>query len=205
MSDKNQDPIVSGADSEIVSQSDQQTDKTTEDNSTDVVKYSTHKKLLNQLKNKSEELEELRRFKQELEENEARKKGDYEQLLKAREAELKEWKERASSYERNLVEGQKLSAFINKLPGKIRRDEYLSFVDLDEIALDPTTNRVDERSVEMVVNSFVEKYGDLLEAKSENKLPKVGSLGGRPNMKRSLKEMTREELRQAYLNGEFKD
>lgn len=204
MSNKNQDQVVPGADTGVVSQPDQETENL-ENVNEDVVKYSTHKKLLNQLKSKSEELEELRNFKRQFEETEAKKKGDYEALIKSREDELKEWKEKATSYERNLIEGQKLSAFINKLPGKIRRDEYLSFVDLDEIALDPSSNRVDERSVEMVVNKFVEKYGDLLEAKSENKLPKVGSLGGRPNMKRSLKEMSREELRQAYLSGQFKD
>lgn len=202
MSDDQKEPLVTENDSPIVSEGEQKTENQTEQ---DVVKYATHKKLLNQLKNKGEELEELRNFKKRFEEQEAKKKGDYEALIKSRDAELAEWKTRATEYERNLVEGQKLSAFINKLPGKIRREEYLSFVDLDEIALDPSTNRVDESSVDMVVNQFVEKYGDLLEAKNKNSLPKVGSLGGRPNMKRNLKELSRDELRQAFISGNFKE
>lgn len=200
MSDEKKDPLVTDTDSPIVSEGEQKTEEQNE-----VVKYSTHKKLLNQLKNKGEELEELRDFKRRFEEQEAKKKGDYEALIKSRDAELAEWKTRATEYERNLVEGQKLSAFINKLPGKIRREEYLSFVDLEDIALDPSTNRVDESSVDMAVNRFLEKHGDLLEAKNKNSLPKVGSLGGRPNMKRSLKELSRDELRQAFISGNFKE
>lgn len=203
MSDDKKDPLVTDSENQLVTEPEQKTTDT--ESKEEIVKYSTHKKLLNQLKNKSEELEELRQFKKQFEENEAKRKGDYEALLKSRESELEEWKNRATTYEQNLVEGQKLTAFINKLPGKIKRDEYLSFVNLDDIALDPDSKRVDEHSVELAVNKFVENYGDLLEAKSENKLPKVGSLGGRPNMKRSLKELTREELREAFINGSFKD
>lgn len=203
MSNEQKDQFVTDAKDQIVSEQEStKTEETT--NETDVVKYATHKKLLNQLKNKSEELEELRRFKEEIEETEAKKKGDYEALLKAREEKIQSLSSKLESYETNLREGQKLQAFMDNLPGKIKKQDYLSFVNLDEIALDPETNRVDETSLKIAVDKFVQEYPDLIEAKGKNSLPKVASLGGRPNVKRSLKEMSREELRQAYLSGQFK-
>lgn len=201
-----QDTQLETESTQIVSEQNSENDKTSDESREDgAVKYSTHKKLLNQLKNKGEELEELRAFKKQFEENEAKKKGDYEALLKSRESRIEELESKLTSYETTLIEGQKLQAFVDNLPGKVKRQEYLSFVDLDDIALDPETNRVDEHALRLAVEKFVKEHGHLIETGQKNTLPKVGSLGGRPNMKRSLKDLTREELRQAYLNGDFKD
>jgi hypothetical protein len=169
------------------------------------VKYSTYKKAINQLKNQKGEIEELRNFRRQIEEKEMQKKGEYDKLLKVRDERINELEGKLGSIERDRLEGKKLNAFIDKLPGKIKKQEYLSFLDTDSINVDPESGQIDEMSLDNAVNSFVKNYNDLIQPTNSKSLPSVGHLGGKPNLKRSLKDLSREELRQAYRQGAFRE
>lgn len=205
MSDKSKGQFETADEQVVPAESKDTKENETVNEEKDTVKYATYKKLLNQRKKDAEELKELREFKEALEEKEAKEKGNYEALLKSREEKIQTLESKLTSYEQDLTEGTKLQAFVDRLPGPVKRQEYLSFVNLDEIALDPETKKVDEHSLKNAVDDFVKNYGDLLDKKENNTLPKVTSLGGRPNKKRSLKDLSREELRQAYLAGDFEE
>jgi len=169
------------------------------------IKYSTHKKLLNQHKNLKSELEELREFKQKQEEDQALKRGEFDKILKAREEKIEELSNKLKGIDQENNDRRKLQAFLNKVPGKVKKNEYLSFVDLDSIATDPETGEVDSVTLEREAKKFVENFPDLIVPANNKALPQVGSLNNdRPNVRKSLKTMTREELKKAYINGQFK-
>lgn len=171
------------------------------------IRYSTHKKLLNQHKNLQSELEELRSFRKEIEEKEQLKKGEFEKILKNREERINELQTKLNTVQENITDGKKINAFMEKLPGKVKRNEYLSFVDLDDIAVDPETGKVDMSTVEVAAQRFANQFPDLIEMSTKKDMPNYNVQGSqRPNSisgKRTLKKMTREELREAYLRGEF--
>lgn len=169
-----------------------------------LVKYGTHKKLLNQHKNLKSELDELREWKSKVEEDELAKKGDYEKLLRTRDEQVDQLSLKLTKYEQEKTESRKLGAFVSKLPGKIKRQEFLSFADIESIDINPDTGEIDEFSLEKAVNSFVDEYGqDCIKPSNPKGLPSVGHFGGKPNLKRSLKDLSREELRKMYIEGKF--
>lgn len=183
-----------------------------QDASNDTVKYSTHQKAINQLKSKAEmlktqqqELEELRNYKHQMEEAELARKGEYEKLLSTRDERIQSLQSRLDEYERNRVESKKLGAFIDKLGGELSRDEYYSFVDFGAIQMNPETEEIDAISLEKEVETFRQKYHDLIKPKRKPGLPNVAHVGGQVNTRKSLKSLSNEELKQLYIKHGIKE
>jgi hypothetical protein len=159
----------------------------------DVVSYESHQKLLKQYKRDRERLKALEdervlfgQKQKEIEETKLREKGEFQKLLDIRQKELDEYKTRLNTISQEkdetskaLTDTFKLNAFYDKLPGKIKRREYLNFVDLDSIVIDPETGSVDEQSVDMVASSFMKEYKDLVDTSHFGKLP--GNAAQSPN------------------------
>jgi len=189
----------------IVSGENETTQSSEEQGDSEIaVKYSTHKKLLNQHKNVKSELEDLRAFKQKVEEEESMKKGEFDKIIKARDERIHELSSKLENIDKGMRDSRKYQAFNDLLPGKIKKDEYAAFIDLDGIG---TTDdgQIDRVSLEQSVNKFVKEFPDLIQLSSGKSLPNVNSVGGStPNTKKSLKNMTREELKAAYISGQFK-
>lgn len=151
----------------------------------DVVAYETYQKTLAQekaAKQKALELEEklneILNAQKSQEEAKLNEKGEFKKLVELREQEIKKLQDQINSiskerdnYKGNLDDTYKLQAFYDKLPGKIKRKEYLSFVDLDSIVVDPETGNIDSGSLQNVVSGFVENYGDLIEQNKFSGLP----------------------------------
>lgn len=132
------------------------------------VAYETHAKLLSEKKKLAEkhtaleaELEELRSKERDRENQELEKNKNYEQLLKNREEELKKSQERLSHYETERLQARKLDAFFKTLGGTLE-DKFWSLVDLDKIALDPTTKQVDEMSVAKYVEDYRKTFPETI-------------------------------------------
>ena len=178
-------------------------DEATQSENEGMVKYATHKKLLNQLKNRSEELDELRAFKTKVEEQDAIKRGEFEKIIASRDETIKELQTKLDTIERDVTDGTKLQAFLDSVPGKVKKQEYLSFVDLDKIGVDPDTGKIDQISLERSVKNFVETYPEFIQPSSGKSLPNVGNLSQKVNTKRSLKELSDEELKRNYISGNF--
>lgn len=143
------------------------------------VSYETHRKLLSQRKKDQEELaairDELQAFKssqKQAAEEELAKQGQYKELLDQREKELNEIKTQFGDWKNQVIDNEKIRAFEKHLPGKIKNEEYLNFVDTKKILINPESGTVDEESLKMVVGEFMEQHGDSL-VKRENigKLP----------------------------------
>lgn len=150
-----------------------------------VVSYETYQKVLSEKKSVQSKLQELEgkfleteKAQRLLEESKLNEKGEFKKLFELKEQELKLEREKnlklekeKDSYKGSLDDTYKLNAFYDKLPGKIKRQEYLNFVDLDSIIINPETGNVDPTSVQNVVASFVENYSDLIKPNDFGRLP----------------------------------
>lgn len=170
----------------------------------DSVAYETHRKLLGERKKDREKLsqmqEELARYQaleRQKEEREAEANGEWDKLKRTYQEQIQDLQGKVTNYERSMVEGRKLQSFMEKVPGTIPKREYLSFVDTDEIILDPETGEVDEMSLEKTVNSFVQEYPHLIVPKDSKKNPSYAKLGPIDH-KKSVKDLTIEELRSLH-------
>jgi len=145
----------------------------------DKVLYETHQKLLTQLKKGQEKLktqeDQLAVFeadKKAFEEKQLNDDGEVRKILELRDKEITDLKTEITTVtgdkeglQRSIADSVKLNAFYEKLPGKIKRQEYFNFVDLKQIVVDPESGEPDSGSVDLAVNSFMESYSDLVDAK----------------------------------------
>lgn len=185
--------------------------KVTENLSPEVVPYDTHRRLLDQRKKDTVRFQEietkLKQYEQKEQqsvEQEAEAKGEYTKILGSYKQQIEDLKSRNTSYEKNLIDGQKLQSVLDRLPGKVKKQEFMSFIDLDSIVIDPSNGAIDDHSLDTTVNKFVKDYHDLIQFNNDKRIPNVSNLGHAPYAARSLKNLTREEMKQAYNNGKFK-
>lgn len=144
----------------------------------DFVQYDTYSRVLSQHKKSQAEAEaaktklaEYEAKEREREEKRLAEEGNYKQLLEIERKARAEEEVKRKDYERKLIDGHKLNAVLEKLPGKIKRPEYYSFIDTDKIIIDPSTGEIDERSLEIVKSEFLQNHGSLIERANGNGLP----------------------------------
>lgn len=133
------------------------------------------------VENEAERLKQIEAEK----EQELVQKGEYKKLLEQQKIENENIrKERddalkaKSDSDSTLLEARKLSAFENRLGGKLKNDKYLGFVDTSAIVIDPDTGNIDASSVDSSVKGFLSEHKDLVSFVA-GKLPNLdGAAGG---------------------------
>lgn len=138
------------------------------------IAYETHRKLLDEKKKLQAQLEALASKEREREESEARKRGDYEALLKAREEELA--KERAARQEldQRITHGMKLNMVIEALGGQVDQKWY-KLIDTDEVAVNPDSGEIDKMTVARVAESLKKQWPEMIQRNA--KLPATAPQG----------------------------
>lgn len=151
-----------------------------------VVSYETHRQLLGEKKKRDEELrqarEALARYeaeKRELEEKALREKEDYKKLFESREKELQDEKMKRAEIEAQIIEAQKRKA-LNLAIGTAIPEKFWGLVDLDKIAIDPTTGRPDELTTKAYADEFTKVYGEVI---APSRLPRMPNDG--PNREKT--------------------
>ncbi len=132
-----------------------------QDSNRSTIAYDTHRKLLDEKKKVQAQLDQLLREKTERDEADARKRGDFEALLKSREEELA--KERAARQElsERITTGRKLNAVIEALGGNIDQ-KWLRLIDTDEVAVNPDTGEVDAMTVARAAESLKKQWPEMI-------------------------------------------
>lgn len=137
----------------------------------DVVSHETFKKLLGQKKTVEQENADLKKRLQSIEEQKLQEAGEWKKIAELKEKETLEAKQlaetekqRAESLNKNLLNMAKLQAVTEALPGKLELPEYMAFIPLDKVIINPETGEIDKTSVESVSQEFVKKYSKLLKA-----------------------------------------
>ena len=160
-----------------------------------VVAYETYQKTLAQEKAAKEKLREYETRFKEMEEKKLHEDGEFQKIANLKAEEAEKWRAKANELEKDITDTWKLNAFFNKLDGKLKNNEYISFVDLESIAIDPETRQVEQSSVDKTVSSFMEKHSHLVDMKKSSGLP---SDAPKQAAKKSLREMSESE-RMAYM------
>lgn len=146
----------------------------------DKVDYESYQRAIAQLKSTKAKLQEHEERENALlmqqkvkEEEDLLKKQDYQKLLDRKNAEVEQ--ERKSRLdlesklleaEKNRIDSYKLSSFYEKLPAKIKKKEYLTFVNLEGIEVDEN-GKVNEDSVMRTVNEFMKEHHSLVDVKNK--------------------------------------
>lgn len=134
----------------------------------DFVTLETHRRLLDEKKKAQAKLDELLAKEKEREEADAKKRGDYEAILKAREEELQSERAKRLEIEGTLTQGRKLSAVIDALGGSVDPRWY-KLIDISNVAINPESGEVDALTVAKVAESLKREWPEMLRATS--KLP----------------------------------
>lgn len=135
----------------------------------DKVAYETYSKVLGEKKREAKkntelskkvaalELEKEEAVKAELEHN-----SKYKELNEILAKENDDLKDSISSRDAKISDSFKLQAFKDALPGKISNQQYLSFVNLEEIIIDEG-NIVNPESVKVAVDKFMNVHSSLVQ------------------------------------------
>lgn len=149
------------------------------------VSYDTYKRVLEQRKKDQADKEllaarlaEFEAEKSRIEEEKARQEGNWKSLVESRDLRLKQLEEernqamaKAAAHEETLSNAVKLNVFQNKLGGRLKKSEYLSFVDTTKIPVDPETGAVDDNAAEQYAREFAKNFRELVVFDDAGKMP----------------------------------
>lgn len=122
------------------------------------------------------ELNEYKAKEREKEEADAKKRGDFESILKSRDEELEKIKSELSGYKERISYSQKMTAVLDAIGTKIE-DKWLSLIDADKVIINPATNEIDQASVTKLVENLRKDWPEMLKKQSGN-LPDKAPQGG---------------------------
>lgn len=135
------------------------------DQTTELSPLEIHnRKLLEEKKKVQQERDALLAEKRARDEEEARKRGDFETLIKTREAELAKEVEKRKSLEETFERGQKLSAVVEALGGNLEPKWY-KLIDVSRVPLNPETGEVDKMAVASLVESLKREWPEMVRSK----------------------------------------
>jgi adenylate kinase family enzyme len=161
------------------------------------VAYETYSRTVDEVKALKAKLKEIEERDKLTNEEKLKQQNEWKALAEEKERQLAEEKKNRTQLESSITESIKLSAFQKQLGGKLKADEYFSFVDTDKIVYHPETKKVDEESVKSVVAEFVKKHSHLVDfGKQKSKLPHdhANGLGKDKISGKSLADMSHVEL-----------
>lgn len=122
--------------------------------------------------------------RKEAEEERLKKEGQYSTLLEQRDNRIKELEEslnntrgEVESRDTAIVNFRKAAAFERTLGGKLKKDAYWNHVDFESIAINPETGDIDRSSLDKVVKSFSEDFGELVDFGNTANLPNTSPSG----------------------------
>lgn len=143
--------------------------ETQEEQTDDSVQYDTFQRVLRQKKSADEKIAKYEKQLNEIKMREEAEKAEklkqqqkFEEYSKQLEEKLESERKEKEDYRKSLLDTHKLQAVLDKLPAKPKRSEYLNFINLEQVEIDPETGIVSE-SVEQVANDFISNYGELLD------------------------------------------
>lgn len=140
--------------SDSVNQSDQSAAK-------DFVSLETHRRLLDEKKKQKALLDELLAKEKMREEEEARKRGDFQKIELGLKEELEVERQKRISLENMFTNGRKLNAVTEALGGNIE-PKWLKLLDVNDIVVHPETGEVDHMSVAKVAEAFRKEFPEAI-------------------------------------------
>jgi hypothetical protein len=135
----------------------------------DTVAYETYRRVVGEskkAKSRAKELEtELQAYKdaeKRKEEEDLEKRGEYDKVKASLQEELDKAKAENKALKQEHTDNRKLGAFLSSLDGTVAK-EYWPLINIDQIAVDPDTNEIDELSVKRLVDTFKSTHSRLID------------------------------------------
>lgn len=155
-----------------------------------------HNELLAETKTAKAKLKEFQEKERLKEEEEAKKRGDYEKLIKDRDEELLKLKGELTTHKTRMESASKLAAVLDAVDTDIER-KWFDIIPLDQIILNPETGEIDQMSVTKTVENLKKTWPEMFKAKGKG-LPvdapngnSAGTITREDWMKLSSKDMKR--------------
>lgn len=156
--------------------------------------------LLAELKASKARLKEFQDRDKHREEEDAKKRGDFELLVKTRDGEIQKLQGELSTYKSRMESASKLAAVL-KTAGSDIDSKWFSIIDLSQVALNPETGEIDQMSVAKTVDALRKDWPEMFKKANTPNLPSnapAGNMAGKISradwMKLPAKEMA------AYAN-----
>lgn len=175
-----------------------QSDSVASEPKVDVVKYETYSRVLAEAKKLKEKVKTYEDTIQQSQENKLKEQNEWKALAEQYKAKLDQTSSVLQEQERSIINGLKYHEFEKHLGGKLKNNDYATFVDFEKIILNPETKQVDPDSVKSVVSDFVKSHPSLVEFNSTGKLPNQAATGYSP-VSKSLSDMSKEEIEKHIL------
>ena len=126
-----------------------------------VITYETHRKLLDEKKRVQSQLDILLKEKQESQEADARKRGDLESILKARDEELAKERSQRQELSDRITNGRKMNSVLEALGGNVDQKWY-ELINVSDVAINPETGDIDQMTVAKVAESLKTKWPEMI-------------------------------------------
>jgi len=135
----------------------------------DSVSYDTYSKTLEEAKKAKARLKELEAAEQKRNEEELQKRGEFQELLKARESDLERLQSELSTVRRRELDRLKLSSVLDAAGGDIDPKWY-QLIEYDAVQVSESGD-IDRTSVARVVENFKKSYPEVLRNPNAPRLP----------------------------------
>jgi hypothetical protein len=171
--------------------------------SEETVAYETYKKVLDQRKadqakarELTAEVERLRSERESEQEAKLAEQKRFEELYAAEKKKAEELSARIKDAETKSIAQRKRDALKQALGG-VKRDEYLSFADLNSVLVQED-GTVDADSVKAAAAKFREAHPELITSRQATPLPSESATGFAPPKGKALHELNPSELKELY-------
>lgn len=125
-----------------------------------------HNELLAETKTAKAKLKEFQEKERLKEEEEAKKRGDYEKLVKDRDEELLKLKGELTTHKSRMESASKLAAVLDAVDSDIER-KWFDMIPLDQIILNPETGEIDQMSVTKTVENLKKTWPEMFKVKGK--------------------------------------
>lgn len=134
------------------------------------VAYETYLKVLSEKKSMQAKLEAIDAETKAKFEEAAKKKGDYETLLKNREEEIRNLRAEKAANEERMLNAKKLSSVLDAIGGEVDSKWY-GLIDVSGIVTNPETGEVDKMSVTKTVEALKKNWPEMIRSVNPVRLP----------------------------------
>jgi 4-alpha-glucanotransferase len=169
----------------------------------DKVAYETYRRVLAEAKKYKDQAKLLEDEKNKNHESKLKENNEWKALAEAKAAQVESLEKAYKEQNEQIVNGMKYQQFEKHLGGKLKDQDYVTFIDFDKIVINPETKRVDDESVKGVVSEFVKRHAHLVEFQSGKRMPNEAAISGSFSGEKNIDKMNAKELEE-YIKSQYK-
>lgn len=169
----------------------------------DKVAYETYRRVLAEARKYKDQARMLEDEKNKNHELKLKENNEWKALAEAKASQVESLEKAYREQNEQIVNGLKYQQFEKLLGGKLKNQDYATFIDFDKIVINPETKRVDEESVKGVVGEFVKNHSHLVDFGDGKRMPNEAPSSGIISSNKNVEQMNAKELEE-YIKAQYK-